>query len=150
MSPRRLTRESHLLGLRGRRFPFVLSGEARICPSCERVCLVVADVRHGVAEPDGLTTVHGERGPPVFLLLPVEGGTPPFFLHEIPTGAQPQLGAGIPTVVHEVEVLAVGDEALRNRERSEKNVVSRAFVVEVKPVALEPDGDDTALVLCPP
>src|SRR5690606_28712845 len=88
-------------------------------------------------------------------VLPVERRRPALALHRRPALREPQRRAAVPAVLDEGEVLAAGDEAVRQGEGLDEGAVPRPLVVEEEPLgARRPprraaDVDDAARVLDP-
>ena len=110
--------------------PLALGGQARTLPAGVGVRLVEADVADRLVRID---VAHaGERpGPPAILLpaFPVKGRRPTLLLDLGPAVRQPEQRVAVAAVRHEFEVVAVGDQAVHQREAVEPRLVDRHLVV---------------------
>ena len=113
-----------------RNFPFGLGGQARIGPACVGVRFVVTDMTHGFGFRHGSHPGKGHHPPGAIPLFPIQRGLPPFALDRIPTHGQPQLRPFVPSIGHEGQILAVGDQPRRQLEPLDKAPMPRELIIE--------------------
>ncbi|MCY1240962.1 hypothetical protein D9M72_538380 [compost metagenome] len=91
-----------------------------------------------------LQAVKRHRPPLTIGLLPVERGVPTSHLLGCPSVGQPEGGIFISTVVHEVDPLPVGNQALCELERLGVDSMLRPLAVEGKAFAVKAHLDQAA------
>ena len=140
---------AHDGGVGSGRFPLGFGGQTGAGPTGERVGFVPADVRNRALGIERLHPVEREDAPVAVARLPIDRRTPPTTLHGVPAVGHPQLRALVAAVADELEPLALGDEARRDRIRLQQHVVTGTLVVEGELVAGVADAHDAARVLGP-
>src|SRR5262245_6398097 len=96
--------------------PLALGGKAGALPTGVSVGLVEAHVADRLVRIQIAYPREGPDPPAAAVLLPVERRRPTLFLHFRPAVRQPEEGVAVAAVRHELQVLAVGDQAVAEGE----------------------------------
>ena len=128
------------------RLPFRLGGQARTRPTGKRIGFVAAEVRH--------RRVHHQRAgsrqrvlvPGTVDLAPVERRLPVALPHRRPSIAEPQVRALIALILHELQILAIRHQTIRQLKGTQKRVVTGRFVIERKPTICTDRNDPTLMI----
>src|SRR5579859_3997722 len=113
-----------------RHLPLRLGRQARARPTRVGVGLIVADVADRLRRVDRAQAVQRHLVPAVVAALPIERRVPALLLDRPPAIREPELRARIATLLHEAQILTVGDQAVGKAEGIEELAVARPLVVE--------------------
>src|ERR1051325_4409239 len=123
-----------------RNFPCGLGGQARAGPTSEGIGLEVAYMADGLRGPDRPHARQGHHPPLPVALFPVERCVPTALVDGGPTEREPEFRALVAAVLHERQILLVGNESGGEGKGMKENSVAGRFVIETKAWAAMADG----------
>src|SRR5882724_11925174 len=123
-----------------RRLPFRFSGQARTGPARVSIGFEITHVADRLGRIYFAQTGESEAEPLAIALLPIQRRSPLLVIDRGPAKRQPELGAFVTAIFHELQIFAIRDESRREFKLFQKYAMPRSFVVKSKIISLMANG----------